>query len=128
MVCNPLDVRSCCLPFSCCGRANGVERMIFPLLALVASCFGLLGFLLHSFCFSKHGLVESLKQEIQHLERMLEVRKEENANTRQEVEKTGIPVQLLERQLEEKSKLVNSFGDTARRQEDQIQTFSWKEF
>jgi chromosome segregation ATPase len=94
--------------------------MIFSLLALVALSFGLLGFLLNSFYFSKHGLLESLKQEIQHLERMLEIREQENANTQQEVEKTGIPVPLLKRHLEEKRNLVNSFQDRAKRQKDQI--------
>ncbi len=94
--------------------------MTFFLLALVALIFGLLGFLVHAFYFSKRALVESFREEIQYLERTLEIRREENADAQEEMAETRILLQSLKRQLEEKNKQVASLQDRARSQEEKI--------
>jgi hypothetical protein len=94
--------------------------MIYFWLALVALSFGLTGFFLHAFYFSKREQVEKLQNEMQNMEFRLAMRerglvhaKEENANAKE-------LVQVLEKGLKQKDGEIETMKNLVQRREEEL--------
>ena len=101
--------------------------MIFFLLASIALCFGLLGFLLHAFYFSKAKLAESLVKELESLrgtlalkQGVMEAKEKEARDAGEEVVRSRAIIQSLSQQLREENGRVDALQRAAQRQDEEI--------
>jgi ribosome-binding ATPase YchF (GTP1/OBG family) len=77
--------------------------MIYLMLAAIALFFGLLGFLLNAFYFSKAEMVENLTAEIDRLRRMLRESERKNRNLQEQFGQVQAQINLLESQLRQRN-------------------------
>jgi len=100
---------------------EGIDVMIFLWLSLVALIFGVLGFLLHAFYFSKQEFVEdSMTHLIQSMNRKLAVRERINADAQEEITKTRMLVKSLEAQLEQREEQRKALQGMAQPHQEDI--------
>ena len=100
--------------------------MIFFWLALIAVTFGLLGFLLHAFYFSRQQRLQALSKDIESLKRILTFREKETQDAKEEISKTRLLVHSLEQQLGQSHDAMQALQQATRRQEEEIRLLQKK--
>ena len=93
--------------------------MIYFYLALLATLFGLLGFLVHKFCFSD-GAGNEARPRIEKLEQLLLEKQTEVRLAQEEIAKKSAAVQSLEQQIRQRNEEMEKLRQTAARQDQEI--------
>jgi hypothetical protein len=94
--------------------------MIYLMLSAIALSFGLLGFLLHAFYFSKSRIVGNLTRELDQLGRILREKETKVQAAREEIAGYHIEIRLIERLLAERNKELNLLHSKALRLEEEL--------
>ncbi len=94
--------------------------MIFFWLALIALSFGLFGFLLHDFYFSRQQLIRSMRKELDDLNQALASSNKETSAAQKQISKATMLIRSLEQQMEQSNKEISTLKQATRRQEETI--------
>ncbi len=100
--------------------------MIFFWLALIAVTFGLLGFILHAFYFSRQRRLQALSKAQESLQRILAFREKETQDAKEEISKTRMLVHSLEQQLGQSHDAMQALQQAVKRQEEEIRLLQKK--
>jgi hypothetical protein len=94
--------------------------MIYFWLALVALSFGLTGFFLHAFYFSRRDQVEELLNEVQNIDFRLALKERGIAYAQKEAAKAKALVQTLGKELAQRGGEIETLKNRIQRREDEI--------
>ena len=93
--------------------------MIYFYLVSLAAIFGLLGFLIHSFCFTT-AEDTGTRQKIASLQKELKERQTELREAREKITKTGASVRSLEQQIKQRNEEMEKLRKMVSRQDEEI--------
>lgn len=94
--------------------------MIYLILGGIALSFGLLGFLLNAFYFSKAGVVDNLAKELEQLRKILKDKEKRTREAQEEVARSRVQIHLLEQQLDQRNKECNALHFMTLRRDEEI--------